>query len=118
MKIEPYWYLASYPKSGNTWCRIFLSDLHSLISKNKNINKDYELNLKNDLLTGEIISSRSWLDDQFGFDSSDLDFDSHSSGRDWLFYSLYEDPIKISNRLSKARVVNDSIMLYFPIIFP
>lgn len=75
MKIEPYWYLASYPKSGNTWCRIFLSDLQSLISKNKNINKDYELNLKNDLLTGEIISSRSWLDDQFGFDSSDLDFE-------------------------------------------
>ena len=27
---EPYWYLASYPKSGNTWCRVFLTELRRL----------------------------------------------------------------------------------------
>ena len=27
---ENYWYLASYPKSGNTWCRLFISELRRL----------------------------------------------------------------------------------------
>ena len=27
---EPYWYLASYPKSGNTWCRVFITELRRL----------------------------------------------------------------------------------------
>ena len=25
-----YWYLASYPKSGNTWCRVFITELRRL----------------------------------------------------------------------------------------
>ena len=29
-ELEPYWYLASYPKSGNTWCRLFISELRRL----------------------------------------------------------------------------------------
>ena len=27
---EPYWYLASYPKSGNSWCRVFITELRRL----------------------------------------------------------------------------------------
>jgi len=26
----PYWYLASYPQSGNTWCREFITELRRL----------------------------------------------------------------------------------------
>ena len=93
MKIEPYWFLVSYPKSGNTWCRIFLSDLHNLISVNKGLIKEYELNLKTDLRTGEIISKRIWLDDQLGFDSSDLDFNELDNLRGKIEYNktLYSE---------------------------
>jgi len=93
MKIEPYWFLVSYPKSGNTWCRIFLSDLHNLIAVNKGLIKEYELNLKTDLRTGEIISKRNWLDDQLGFDSSDLDFNELDNLRGKIEYNktLYSE---------------------------
>ena len=72
----PYWYLASYPKSGNTWCRIFICELLNLIEENNNkfFSKN-DLKLNNDISTGEIISNRYWIDDQLGFDSSDLDFE-------------------------------------------
>ena len=61
------WYLASYPKSGNTWVRIFIIELLNLISENPKIIK-----LNSDICTGEIVSSRKWVDDQIGITSSDL----------------------------------------------
>mgnify|MGYP007000279498 CR=1 len=65
-----YWYLASYPKSGNTWCRIFIAELtRSTSKKNNGLNNNFELN--KDLNTGDSISSRIWIDDQIGIDSSD-----------------------------------------------
>ena len=72
---EPYWYLASYPKSGNTWCRIFICELLNILEfkRNDNEKKINQLRLNNDFNTGEIISSRYWIDDQLGFDSSFLD---------------------------------------------
>ncbi|PWQ92013.1 sulfotransferase [Leucothrix pacifica] len=57
-----YW-LASYPKSGNTWFRTFLKNL---------LNDGKEPVSINDLSTGEIGSSRNWLDGVLGFDSADL----------------------------------------------
>jgi len=75
---EPYWYLASYPKSGNTWCRAFISELHRLAGLDQpGDNADphsrgRELRLNRDLTTGSIMSSRHGLDDQLGVDSSDL----------------------------------------------
>ena len=67
-----YWYISSYPKSGNTWCRIFISEyLNALNNKEDEINNSY----KSDMIsihTGEILSSRSWIDDQLGISSSDL----------------------------------------------
>ena len=67
-----YWYISSYPKSGNTWCRIFISEyLNALNNKEDEINNYY----KSDMIsihTGEILSSRSWIDDQLGISSSDL----------------------------------------------
>tara|TARA_B100000161_G_C33517275_1_gene399354 strand:+ start:58 stop:924 length:867 start_codon:yes stop_codon:yes gene_type:complete len=68
---DPYhWYLASYPRSGNTWCRIFISEIFRI--KKHNVNKEFNLNIG--FKTGSIISDRNWLDDQLGICSSDLDF--------------------------------------------
>ena len=55
-----YWYLASYPKSGNTWCRVFITELMRLAGDNPG----EELNLNQDIETGAIASSRLWLDYQ------------------------------------------------------
>ncbi len=60
-----YW-LASYPKSGNTWFRTFLRNLWEDGDEPVDIN---ELN------TGEIASGRGWLDEILGFDSAELDPD-------------------------------------------
>jgi aryl sulfotransferase len=65
-----YWYLASYPKSGNTWCRVFITELQRLAA----VSEPQELNLNRDLETGAIASSRHWLDDQLGVNSCDLSF--------------------------------------------
>ena len=75
---EPYWYLASYPKSGNTWCRVFITELRRLAGLDSADataaaqDEERELRLNRDLATGSIMSSRHWLDDQLGIDSSDL----------------------------------------------
>jgi len=55
--------LASYPKSGNTWFRIFLSNLLSDTDTPKSINKIQDSNLA---------SSRLLFDDILGTSSSDL----------------------------------------------
>lgn len=57
-----YW-LASYPKSGNTWFRAFL---HNFL---ENGDKPADIN---DLSTGHIASGRGWLDGVLGFDTADL----------------------------------------------
>ena len=75
---EPYWYLASYPKSGNTWCRVFITELRRLAGLDSTEataaaeREEQELRLNHDLATGSIVSSRHWLDDQLGIESSDL----------------------------------------------
>jgi hypothetical protein len=60
-----YW-LASYPKSGNTWFRTFLRNLREEGDEPVDIN---------DLSTGSIASARGWLDQVLGFDTAELDLD-------------------------------------------
>lgn len=60
-----FW-LASYPKSGNTWFRVFLANLFSTPENPFNINQ---------INTGAIASCRQWIDQSLGFDSADLSFD-------------------------------------------
>lgn len=67
---QGYWYLASYPKSGNTWCRVFLTELLRLAAEEE----PEQLNLNRDLKTGAIASSRLWLEDQLGINTCDLSF--------------------------------------------
>jgi hypothetical protein len=76
--MESYYYLASYPKSGNTWCRVFITELRRLAGLDgaeaiaAAAAQERELRLNFDLATGSIVSSRHWLDDQLGIDSADL----------------------------------------------
>ena len=62
-----YWYIASYPKSGNTWCRLFISqflkDKLTHEDKNNRVSEDIF-----DIKTGLMASSMEWLNDQFGID--------------------------------------------------
>lgn len=63
MTARLFW-LASYPKSGNTWLRAFI--------RNLNCETDAPASI-NDLGSGGIASSRSWMDELLGFDTADLD---------------------------------------------
>ncbi|MBK1615620.1 sulfotransferase [Rubrivivax gelatinosus] len=56
-------WLASYPKSGNTWLRLFLRNLTEDRSEPADINA---------LDDGSIASARLWLDEVLGFDTADL----------------------------------------------
>lgn len=58
-----YW-LASYPKSGNTWFRIVL---RACLAEDPAAQIDL-----NAIQTGMIASSRVWIDDVVGFDTSDM----------------------------------------------
>ncbi len=79
-----YW-LASYPKSGNTWLRTFLKNLQEDGHEPVNINE---------LKTGQIASSRGWLDEILGFDSADLDADEVDRLRPEVYrWSLRDDEI-------------------------
>ena len=84
---QGYWYLASYPKSGNTWCRVFITELLRLAGEVA----PAELDLNKDIETGAIASSRLWLDDQLGINSCDLSFAELDAVRgqagasSWLF---------------------------------
>lgn len=70
-KDQGYWYLASYPKSGNTWCRVFITELKRLSLGEE---EREELNLNRDVETGAIASSRHWLNDQLGVNTCDLSY--------------------------------------------
>ncbi|MDX8378195.1 MAG: sulfotransferase domain-containing protein [Mariprofundales bacterium] len=57
-----YW-LASYPKSGNTWTRAFIANLRN--------EEPEEIDI-NEIHTGAIASARGWVDEVLGFESGDL----------------------------------------------
>lgn len=63
-----FW-LASYPKSGNTWARAFLSSLMALTSETDDEQKNLDIN---ELATGAIGSSREWVQDALGFEIGEL----------------------------------------------
>lgn len=66
MSAGIFW-LASYPKSGNTWFRAFLQNLR--------VNGDQPARI-NELNIGVIASARFWIDMVLGFDSAELDADA------------------------------------------
>lgn len=83
MTRTDYWYIASYPKSGNTWCRLFILRYLTLLNlkkKNRKFfnsfqNSNNQFKINNPINTGTIASDRNWIDDQIGIESSDMSFD-------------------------------------------
>ena len=84
-----YW-LASYPKSGNTWFRIFLNNLLS--------NKDEPANINNMNVNTPIASGRELFDELVGYDSSDLTLAEIDNLRPDLYrlYASEGDRVKYS----------------------
>ncbi|PIP55348.1 MAG: sulfotransferase [Bacteroidetes bacterium CG23_combo_of_CG06-09_8_20_14_all_32_9] len=81
MKKNIVW-LASYPKSGNTWCRVFLANYLSKSDEPVNIN---HLNI------GAIFSSRQIIEDNTGFDISELTADECDELRSFAFEKWAEN---------------------------
>jgi hypothetical protein len=79
-----YW-LASYPKSGNTWFRAFLQNLRNDSHTPVDINE---------LSTGLIASARVWLDEVLGFDTAELSADEIELLRPYVYqWSLEDDQV-------------------------
>ena len=81
MKKNIVW-LASYPKSGNTWCRIFLSNYLNKTNEPANINK---------LDIGAIFSSRSIIEENTGYDISELTANECDELRNFAFSKWAEN---------------------------
>ena len=75
-----FW-LASYPKSGNTSFRIFLANLLNTSQQPIDLNQ---------INTGAIASARGWVDEALGFDSADLSHDELDALRPALYTWLGE----------------------------
>jgi hypothetical protein len=84
-------WLASYPKSGNTWFRVFLTNLFGKNEKPASIN---------DLLKSTIASSRQMFDEATGLASSDLTKDEIEDLRP----SVYRYVSKNSDELSFHKI--------------
>ncbi len=81
MKKNIVW-LASYPKSGNTWCRVFLANFLN------NNNGPIDIN---HLEIGNIFSSRNIIEYQTGYDTSELTADECDELRSFAFEKLSSD---------------------------
>ncbi|MCX7121886.1 MAG: sulfotransferase domain-containing protein [Gammaproteobacteria bacterium] len=66
--LKGIFWLSSYPKSGNTWFRIFLANLLSLSKKNGAVN----LNHVDYLINDHITTNRAWVNEMCGFDTLTL----------------------------------------------
>lgn len=73
-----YW-LVSYPKSGNTWCRVFLTNYL------QNARTPVSINALHDI---PIASQRSWVDREFGIDSAELTAEEAADFRREAFKTL------------------------------
>ena len=94
-----FW-IASYPKSGNTWTRAFIANL---------LNEDTDPVDINQLNTGAIASSRSWVETGLEFDIDELSHDEvdalrpnayrwHSQNAAAFEYHKTHDAYSLNNR--------------------
>lgn len=85
-----FW-LASYPKSGNTWFRIFLANL---------LNPTHNPIDLNQLHTGRIASCREWMENALGFDTGLLTHDE----LDQLRPAVYQEYSKNINDVGYHKI--------------
>lgn len=81
-----YW-LASYPKSGNTWTRAFIANLRE--------DSDCPVPL-NEIKTGAIASSKAWIERGLGFDVSELTIEELESLRPAAYLQLANKMTRIN----------------------
>ena len=98
MKQQGIYWLASYPKSGNTWFRIFLQNLQEDLSEPVQIN---------DLSTGSIASARAWLDETLGFDTADL-YPEHINRLRPAVYAWEADQLKQADQPYGYHKIHDA----------
>ena len=101
--VKPIW-LASYPKSGNTWLRMFFTALL----------KETEIDI-NKLETDGIISARAVIDSTLGINSAEIPEKDFLKYRSSLYHKWAENHTNKEYLLTK---VHDSCTLDGEIIFP
>ncbi|MCP4697856.1 MAG: sulfotransferase domain-containing protein [Gammaproteobacteria bacterium] len=75
------WWLASFPKSGNTWTRSFIANLLHEEPESVDINAFH---------TGCIASARGWSDEVLGFDTAELSHDEIDRLRPGVYHWSHE----------------------------
>lgn len=100
---KPIW-LASYPKSGNTWTRLFLTALL----------KEKEVDINN-IATDGIISSRNVVDSTLGINSAEVTENDFLEFRPLLYDKWSENQTNKNYLLIK---VHDACMLNGVVLFP
>ncbi|MCD0486924.1 sulfotransferase domain-containing protein [Pedobacter sp. MC2016-14] len=98
-------WLSSYPKSGNTWLRLFLSALFSEAN---------DLNI-NDTPLNQNISSRSIIDSALGMSSANLPESDYLKFRSRLYFNWARDQPSLDKIICK---VHDACILKEEILFP
>ncbi len=94
----PLIWLASYPKSGNTWFRVFLANL---LQEEKD--KVIPVSI-NQLMVGQIASSRAAFDQVYGIDSSLLTLEEIDAKRP----KLYKKWVNLDNDKTRFHKVHDA----------
>ncbi len=108
-----FW-LASFPKSGNTWIRVFINEIRrGKEGNNKAGASDKSLDL-NKLRVGAIASDRQWIEEILGFDISDLNQDEIDRLRPGAYewYSGHADKILYAKVHDAYRYLPGSIALF------
>lgn len=104
MTARLFW-LASYPKSGNTWFRAFISNLKTRSGAPASING---------LNTDGLASARAWIDGVLGFDTADLHRDEIARLRPIVYGHTSEQLRRFSyNKIHDAchRVGDDQLIV-------
>lgn len=102
-EVKPIW-LASYPKSGNTWTRLFFTAL--LQEKDIDINK---------METDGIISNRNVIDSNLGINSAEIPEKDFLKYRSQLYHKWANSHKNKEYLLTK---VHDACLLQSEILFP
>jgi len=87
-----FW-LASYPKSGNTWTRSFLANLLN--------EQDVEVDI-NSLHTGNIAGSPEWVEDALGIDIGELDHEEIDRLRPQAYLWIAEHEVSNYHKIHDA----------------
>ncbi len=98
-RIKHYW-LASYPKSGNTWLRLFLSNL-------LNTESNEAINI-NSISIGDIASSRRWVEGCLGIEIKELSDDEIDRLRPYAYQWCFEHNQYDSHTTHQFHKVHDA----------